>query len=81
MRTAASHILSWKYPTLIPSVFFFTRGPGNEERRLILGALIQNLKNEAPVQNCLITQAKKKQISPRTHTQDNQKERKKRSRI
>ena len=35
----------------INSEFFFLPGPGNEERRLILGALIQNLKNKAPVRN------------------------------
>ena len=40
------------YPALIPR-FFFTCEPGNEERRLILGALIQNLKNKATVRNSL----------------------------
>ena len=33
------------------SEFFFAYGPGNEEHRLILGALIQNLKSKAPVRN------------------------------
>ena len=35
----------------INSECFFTCGPGNEEHRLILGALIQNLKSKAPVRN------------------------------
>ena len=35
------------------SEFFFTCGPGNEERCLILGDLIQNRKNTAPVRNSL----------------------------
>ena len=42
------------YPTLFPE-FFFTCGPGNEKRRLVLGALIQNLKNEASVRNSLLS--------------------------
>ena len=33
---------------------FFTCGPGNEERRLVRGALIQNLKNEAPLRKSLL---------------------------
>ena len=36
-------------------MFFFTCGPGNEERRLILGAIIQNLKNQAPARNSLLS--------------------------
>ena len=36
------------------SEFFFTCGPGNEERCLILGDFIQNRKNTAPVRNSLM---------------------------
>ena len=40
------------HPAPIP-IFFFTCGPGNEERCLILGELIQNRKNTAPVRNSI----------------------------
>ena len=43
-----------EYLTYDNSEFFFTCGPGKEKRRLIMGALIQNLDNMAPVRNSII---------------------------
>ena len=43
-----------EYLTYDNSEFFFTCWPGKEKRRLIMGALLQNLENKAPVRNSLI---------------------------
>ena len=37
---------SLPFTILIPGLFFFTYGAANEKRRLLLGALVQNLKKK-----------------------------------